>query len=203
MNYHQLITRAFTEGATSEDEAFAGMEREFVFTLRPAGKLRVPSGRIMVGDPLGGPQEALAVPVEPGEYEVVLSILRFTDTGEERVAFARVGAPITNDSELFRYAEQDEDSAIEVDSGAAGFFDETVVRLLDGEDEPTELQTRLLEATDTDSASTWFVADLPADNHANLIAFSAGFGDGDYPVSVVPDEVGETAKTILLDFVTE
>ncbi|MCX6597914.1 MAG: DUF4241 domain-containing protein, partial [Acidobacteria bacterium] len=107
------------------------------------------------------------------------------------------------DSELFRYAEQDEDSAIEVDSGAAGFFDESVVRLLVGEDEPTELQTRLLEATDSDSDATWFVADLPADSHANLIAFSAGFADGDYPVSVVPDELGETAKTILLDFLTE
>lgn len=180
---HSPFGDAFIEGARFADERGVPIAMSGCIV----GELRVPSGRIAVGDPFttsfGGPPPVLARRAPKGRFPVELAIARF-ENGDARVACARVrfagdGAPAVRwEPAGFEGDAPPEGDAIPgygVDAGMGCFFDAEAAKG-DLDEETTEAW---LAACDTSSVDTFtsHVADV---GDANVVMFSSGWGDGFY-----------------------
>ncbi|MFI1960597.1 DUF4241 domain-containing protein [Streptomyces althioticus] len=185
------IERLFVPGPRDTPDGPAVVE------LGDAGPLRITSGRLAVSDPgwVAGPR---TVAVPPGEYPVTLSLLRATH--EIRVAAAKVtfsDAP-THAWEMTLRPDEDpellgegEFYGVGVDTGTVAFMDATRTVDEEGLDEDVFLP---LSSVDRPSV------ELPGtETEPNLIAFSAGWGDGSYPVWTGRTEDGQAA-CVVVDF---
>jgi hypothetical protein len=154
--------------------------------VHEAGALALPSGRVAVFDPSGGPGQRapLARAVAPGTYPVLLGVVRLAMRDERRVAAAMLrlrDAPIArwepalpqgNDpgkllrGEFFGYG---------VDGGVACFADGAGASDVDFD---LYEQRILMPMLDAQKASpVWGTVAVP---EANLVAFTTGAGDGFY-----------------------
>lgn len=176
--------------------------RTITTTVREVGKLRLTSGRVVTCDPLLGSSglTPLARTVPPGQYPVVLSVvrgrvacamLRFRKSRPVRWELAtRPGQDLAKlgPGRIFTYS---------VDSGIGSFLDADQIphlgKLLDG----VLIDSRAESATDS-LAGEWGERVLNDATGGNLIAFHSGWGDGGYgsywglnsagdPVSLVTD----------------
>lgn len=109
-----------------------------VVEVLPAGMLRMPSGRFIAADPgwIDAECQPFTPAVPPGEYPVLVSVVRWVDHPEKRVAAAKLaicGDPVTSwelallpgrdprtlpDEDVFGFG---------VDTGTACFFDAVAV----------------------------------------------------------------------------
>jgi hypothetical protein len=177
---------------------------------RALGTLTVGSGRIVGCDPLTladvTPFE-LAVP--PGRHPVEVALAHF-DHGDVRVAFATLrladAAPLTWEPAVTAGQDPaslgpDEYFGYPVDAGTGAFVDAVVARhLADAHAAGGDAADRLVAELERTQVTTWAWADFPvAELDANVIAFTSGFGDGDYPSYVGRDAAGRPVR-LLTDF---
>jgi len=168
-------------------------ERRLSVSTHPAGKLNLPSGRLVAADPSWlDDQEPFLATVEPGTYPVTISLATFTDDPEhQRVAAVRLDVtdrrPVT--WELALREGQDpldlgygEFFGFAVETGRACLVDEDNLARLAGEADDLQLTGQ------------------PFRNHADgdLIAWSSRWGDGYYPIWIGRDFAGR-ATTFVAD----
>ncbi|MEV5333498.1 DUF4241 domain-containing protein [Streptomyces werraensis] len=185
------IERLFVPGPRDTPDGPAVVE------LADAAPLRITSGRLAVSDPgwVGNPRTAV---VPPGEYPVTLSLLRGTHGA--RVAAAKVTFRDSPPHAWEMLLRPDEDPAllgegeyygVGVDTGTVAFMDAT--RTVSEEELDEEV---FLPLSFDDRPSV----ELPGtDTEPNLVAFSAGWGDGSYPVWIGRTEDG-AAGCVVVDF---
>lgn len=180
------FSRLFEEGKGIETEI-----GRVTLGLRAAGDLTVTSGRVVACDPLTSPgTEPFTRVVPVGTFPVTLSVAHFED-GDRRVAGALVrfgdGAPASWELALHPGEDpaelgEDEIFGYPVDSGTGCFMDAETARLVDQQMDAGRYADALdaeLEKTYEDTWS-WTNVEFDPETGANLVAFSAGVGDGRY-----------------------
>ena len=164
----------------------------------------MPSGACVAVDPmyLEDAQEPLAPRVRPGRYPVrlILAAFEFAHGSDRFVALAHLSFsehPIVE----WRYtapakAEEDDDYAwtFGVDGGLAAFCDEAALS-------PARDVLMRHDYFSADAHKNRFEnvswANVPLDADHNIIVFSAGDGDGVYPVLAGLDAQGELAAFVI------
>jgi hypothetical protein len=184
------IETVYSDQVRFERDFPDGAHVQFTTSQQRADDLVLPSGAVVAWDAfvIVGAQ-ALERTVEPGRYQVILTLTRDT-SGDKRVAFARIelrdGRPVR--WELATQPGQDPDQlppdsvfGYGVDSGTGMFADaETVALALQDYDRyGTSLLQRLTDVVNRDDYWTNIVVD-PASG-ADAVAFTSGYGDGYYP----------------------
>ena len=168
--------------------------------LRPraAGDLTVASGRVVACDPLTSPgAEPFTRAVPAGAFPVTLSVAHFED-GDRRVAGAMVrfgrGAPAS--WELALHPGEDPAELAEgeifgypVDSGTGCFMDGEAARLVLSDLDPEDFSDALAGEMEKTYEDTWSWANVGV-GAGNIVAFSAGVGDGVYASYFGLDEGG-------------
>ena len=158
-------------------------------TSRALGPLVLPSGRVVAGDAFmltGAP--AFSRVLAPGDY--VVSIVLASSATDARVAAAILraagGAPVrwqlaTVPGQDAVSLAPDEFLGYAVDSGTGAFTSPEAARLIPTPSDPA--QDPIVQQLGQNEVPTWTTANVVLDEAtgANLIAFSSGFGDGDYP----------------------
>jgi len=175
----------------------------------PCGKLKLPSGKLIVCDPFAGmsKSENSFIQIPPGEYEVIVTLADVSpnlDGSHIREAYASLiidanasensrkflelsqsGVPSNqplNSGEFFGYG---------VDAGTSCFADAETI-----EQDMPDQETWYEGLFESDDTNCWFnqmdddklirngIANipLPMNNGNNLILFHSGWGDGFYPV---------------------
>lgn len=168
----------------------AGNERieRVTVEVADAGKLRMPSGRVVAKDPTWFTHvDAFTVTVPPGEYSVLLSVVRFAGSpGHTRVAAAKL---VIRDepSETWEMAllpGQDprllgnqQFYGFGVDAGTGCFYDDSAAEAF------SEIMHDILGGGMSGSMTD-------PDSGANLIAYHSGWGDGSYPTWIGRDHGG-------------
>ena len=152
------------------DQAFDGVEEVDIIGL---GQLELPDGRVVAGDPFMAVTPEVAEPlpgaVPKGRHDVAV-LLADDPAGGHRVRSAFL---VVAEGEV---VEWEPVAAIPVDSGIACFgTPEAVKRLVEGGDEALAPVEQALAASAVD---TWEHAVLDG-----LVAFSTGFGDGQFEVA--------------------
>lgn len=178
---HSPFAAAFTPGTRFAQEQGEPIE----VSTRVIGDLRVPSGRILVGDPFTtsfeSPGTPLTLEAPTGVFPVEVAVARF-DNGDARVACARVRFDPAVHAQRWEVAAfegqeppfDDKIPGYGVDAGMACFFDEEARSAVD------EATTDAwLAATEKNEVNTWtwHVADI---GKANVVMCSSGWGDGFY-----------------------
>lgn len=165
---------------------------EATIEVHDAGRVRLPSGRLLVMDPTYLPDVdhrlTVEVPVPPGTYPVTLAIAR-DDVGDAVVA-ARLTVS-DRPAVAWEMALSDGEELIElgdgeffgfgVDSGTASFADAAVVvSLADAAHEATAELQGLSRSAGKDDMVLW----------------PSGYGDGSYPVWVGRDGAGDVVAVV-------
>lgn len=190
---------------------------DFHVECREIGSLLVPTGQIVVCDPLAFPDmRPLDRRVPPGRYPVILSVVHLPPVEEGKVTDQRIAcamlalnsreparwemaAPLgqsiqsLKDGEFFGYP---------VDSGTGCFMDFTAAaNLQKNMAAEGDYFMRLIKASRQNYVPTRSWADFPLDESGrlNIVFFSSGFGDGTYASYWGFDERGEHA-CLVTDF---
>jgi hypothetical protein len=160
-------------------------------SVMKAGKLRMPSGHVVAKDPTWVARvDAFTVAVPPGEYPLLLSVVRFADRASDtRVAAAKLvirdEAAQTWEMALLpgqdpRLLGNGEFYGFGVDAGMACFYDDAAAEAFDTiMDDSYDLLGPKLTGSVSDRESG-----------ANLIAYASGWGDGSYPTWIGRDGSG-------------
>ena len=155
-----------------------------------AGRLSLPSGRLVADGFLGGGAEPFPDRVPPGDYPVSVTVGRLPDDPHDQVAFATVAV---SDAPTVSWARQ---TSIAVDGGTAGFTS------AEGSDElgrmikagGTEVGDR---AFDSLTAHDDVVTEMPITGGLDLAMFRSGYGDGGYDVWVGLDADGKPTRFVI------
>jgi hypothetical protein len=161
---------------------------------RHVGDLIVTSGAIVACDPECIEEDTVwpfVTRVAPGQYPLILSIAHFTN--DQRVAYAilrlREQQPVRWDVATFPTEAMSDEyeggqiPAYGVDSGIGCFMDADAARVWARRiNHATSLNHEIADEMDKNGVATcsWATISLAPETPANLIAFSAGAGDGAY-----------------------
>ncbi|HEY0152344.1 MAG TPA: DUF4241 domain-containing protein [Longimicrobium sp.] len=198
------VSDALTEGTLDLPDG-----TRVTLSLHPLGDLVLPTGQIVASDPFIADDPPYTRGVAPGRYPVLVNVALINTDSRVAYAILRFSRQRPVQWEMARYPKHDpatpgenEFSGYGVDSGAGCFIDAGAVRILvertaaDG-GENQDLTQRMAE-TYVDTWS-WVNYVLDPDTGANVIAFSAGWGDGVYPSFWGLDETGAPV-CLLTDF---
>ena len=181
-------------------------EPGFRFRLVTAGRLLLPSGRIVACDPLvTGPRHTLQQVVLPGKYAVDLA-LRETGQGEEYVAMARllfnsrmptVWVPAAAIAPARPNPHHTRSTAFRSESGTAAFLDADAMDLANFDD--FEEIDDLLYLLTGNYRPHRFWMEYGLDRRYNMVLFSSGRGAGVYTSYFGIDAGGDIA-VLVTDF---
>ncbi len=177
---------------------------EVTLSQQAVGDLLLPTGRLVACDPVARLEtEPFSLPLPSGRFPVVLSVARMSD--DQRVAFAtirfRESLPVRWEALACRGNGGEEDTfGFGVDSGVAGFMDYSTVATIKAKEQEDE--ESFYEAMDAEmkktEVPTWSWLNVPFGN-ANLVAFSPGYGDGEY-LTYAGFETGGAIAVAVTDF---
>lgn len=197
------FSKLFEEGKEIDTEI-----GRVVLRPRGAGGLTLTSGRVVACDPVASPDmEPFARGLPAGTFPVTLSVAHFED-GDRRVAAALVrfgaGAPASwelalRPSESAAELGEDEVFGYPAESGTGCFMGEEAARLIFSDLDPEEFADALFGEMEQNYEDTWSWAEVGVGEGNNLIAFSAGVGEGVYASYFGLDESGE-AVCLVTDF---
>lgn len=192
--------------------------------LLEIGDLSVPSGRVVVCDPLVYPDMApLSKRVEPGEYPVKIYVAKTQNSGD-RFALAKLQftnkkaekwvMALRDGEDINELTDQDDFFGFPVDAGLGSFLDyQSAVAYLKFESEfmkanpggniyddllANEFKQNAQAPDDSSDPGDWINFKLPETN-LNVAMFHSGFGDGTYPAYWGIDKKGEVAS-LVIDF---
>lgn len=199
------FSKLFEDGRAVESADFGRV----VLRRHAAGELRLTTGRVVACDPAAPEIEPFTAAFAPGSHPVVLSVARFEADGDERVAGAMLavagGAPVRWELALVAgqdasELEGDEVFGYGVDSGFGCLLDAEAAERYAGalEEDADALEERIADALDATYVDTWSWANVVVDTAAglNLVAFSAGMGDGLYASYLGYDEGGNLVALV-------
>jgi len=199
----KLLPRLYPQAFTRDQSAqIAG--RTLRFSVVRAGTLQLPSGQIVVCDPLVGQErEPFVQAVPPGRYPVDLSLGFDEQEGAERIIFARIlftkKEPVVwikalRENEANLAADEDGPFGATFSSGTAAFMDkETAVLFrIDSIDEVDEFLDMLV--ANYRPQRNWL--NHPIDDRHNVILFSSRHGDVLSPSYFAIDETGDVCLAL-------
>lgn len=179
------LAKAFDPNVTFSNRQFANIS----ISIRNVGELWVPTGRIVVCDPLVF-SEALPFPqtVTPGKYPVVLSVAVFENDQRTGCAMLKFSDQPASKWEMALLPGQDTGSlkkneffGYPVDSGTGCFMDaDSACALIGRMRQDDKYFEEIIHAMDKTYVNTWSWANIELAAERNVIAFSSGFGDGLY-----------------------
>jgi hypothetical protein len=196
---HTDFEKAFTDGLSFNER---GGQRDVLHVQR-AGVLDVPSGRLVVCDPLSDARLRTFLRMVPaGRYPVLLSRWKSEALRDERIAAAQVlfsEAPAVRWELALREGDdvqklrRKSDAAFPVDSGNGCFMDADRARAWTSRN--AEAREELVNSARGDTRDVFVLGPASA---AEVVGFSTGFGDGwyrswwgldaaDAPVALVAD----------------
>ena len=188
------------------------------------GKLKVPTGKIVAGDPFFIFNcHYFEKTISPGEYDVELTFLNHPTAGA-RVALARLVISKQEaeywelallESEDVKELKEGEFIGFAVDSGLASFVDQQICKEFNAvmdklyrENEGFNYYDNVLAAEfaqnafnndDSTDIGDWVNHRFDSHKEDNIIIFSSGYGDGLYPVYWGIDK-NEKISSLLIDF---
>jgi hypothetical protein len=177
---------------------------EVTLSHRAVGDLLLPTGRLVACDPVAYPEtEPFSLALPRGRFPVLLSVASTSD--DQRVAFAmiqfRKDPPVRWETLVLESSVTDTDSVgFGVDSGIAGFMDYSTVAAMKAKEK--EDQQSFYAAMDAEmkktEVPTWSWLNVPF-GEGNLVAFSPGYGDGEY-VTYAGFDLGGAVAVVVTDF---
>jgi hypothetical protein len=167
----------------------------------PVGDLHLPTGKLVAFDPAAEPKAAAFLTSLPtGSYPVFLSVAQFSD--DQRVAFATIGFTQQPPKkwQVLTLGDSESSHGFGVDSGVAGFIDKAARASMLREMKQNEgrFYNRMDAEMKKTTVDTWSWLNVPF-GRGNLIAFSPGYGDGEYVTYLGFDAKGKAA-VVVTDF---
>jgi hypothetical protein len=201
MDIRELYPIAFTHGRVLSEG-----DQRLTISVATAGRLSLPSGRIVAHDPLSAGRPASFVQtVLPGRYAVDLA-LACRENGAERVALARIKFTDRRPSVWVMALLKGQDPAALPEVGYYGYRSESGTgAFMDADAIPhagfaylKEIDSLLIELTANYKPHRYWL-DHPLDRQLNVVMFSSGEGEGSYPSYFGIDEEGDIC-TLVTDF---
>ena len=194
----EAYDNAFSPGQTIDLDG-----RKASFSVAPAGLLSLPSGRIVLCDPLvSGPRQPFVQTVLPGRHLLDLSLLYLPGQGE-RIAMARVKFTRSEPTVWVVASRKADDvlsrkgSPFKSESGTGAFLDESALPLLGFES--LENVDPVLEELTANYRPHRYWVDHMLDRRHNVVMLSTGQGPGSYISYFGIDNEGDTC-VFLTDF---
>lgn len=216
----------FLRSKTDYSTYFAGSQKNTPLVELSLGNLYLPSGRIVASDPLVclGKSLAFDKTLPPGSYPVTAYVRPDKEKGD-RIALIKIEftpdtvvrweMALTEYDDITLMTKADDFFGFPVDSGLASLCDADTQELYDaftdkyyGESSGTDIYTDYFKTmfeknAATDTGAHWINFTIPHSTLHNVIMFSSGFGDGNYPCYWGVNAGNEVCSLVVDFFVIE
>ena len=155
-----------------------------------AGRLSLPSGRVVVDGALIGQTEPFPDVATPGDYPIFVTVGRLPNSAFDQVAFASL---VVSDAPTMSWVER---PPIAVDGGTAGFTSAEGSAFLANLGEAGNLAA-VDSAFDSLTAHDDIVTEVPIGGGLDMALFTTGYGDGGYAVHVGLDGDGKPTRFVI------